>query len=308
VAGAVDSDIFEPGAVESIYVATGGVPRLINRLCHAAMVAAYGACQRNISASIVSRILTDGAVSERTVNAADVSLPPIDGRESWNRQHIEAPNPARSTTRDVSKDCYGGALVNDTHSAPNASASVSPYGDGSGFGGTIADDEQTKVERLQRYLLQAEHVCATTDAKLARLCSIEKHLEQLSQSAERLIAGLSHGLRQAGHAFEQMQGRMEKTLADAERRVNDIDVRATRALDMGRDLSDGLVRAETECDRARAVSTKLGAFADQLADSVDEMQSRAAPLLDTIHMAEELQARLEASCRKATLQASEVES
>jgi general secretion pathway protein A len=52
--------IFSPAAIEAIYNATGGVPRLVNQLCDFAMVYAFTKDQHRIQQLTVQQVLDDG--------------------------------------------------------------------------------------------------------------------------------------------------------------------------------------------------------------------------------------------------------
>ena len=47
--------IFEPGCINVLFKLTGGVPRLINLVCHQALVAAYASGEKTVSAKLVSQ-------------------------------------------------------------------------------------------------------------------------------------------------------------------------------------------------------------------------------------------------------------
>ena len=59
IAGATQ-DIFTAAAVELIYTATGGAPRLVNQLCDLAMVYAYSENQKTVPRRTVQQVLDDG--------------------------------------------------------------------------------------------------------------------------------------------------------------------------------------------------------------------------------------------------------
>ena len=58
IAGAGDVDLFDKQALALMHVASGGIPRLINRLGNAAMLAAYGAGQTHIDRSMVADVVS----------------------------------------------------------------------------------------------------------------------------------------------------------------------------------------------------------------------------------------------------------
>ena len=59
VAGALGGVRFEEAAVRRVVKASGGAPRLINILCHKAMMAAYGRGERHITRHHVERAIRD---------------------------------------------------------------------------------------------------------------------------------------------------------------------------------------------------------------------------------------------------------
>lgn len=56
-----DRPIFSRTAVALIHEATGGIPRLVNRLCDLALVYAFTSDRRNVTLSTVRQVLDDGA-------------------------------------------------------------------------------------------------------------------------------------------------------------------------------------------------------------------------------------------------------
>lgn len=67
IAGHKDGRLFEPAALDAVYRASRGIPRLVNILCHKAMMAAYGQGQ-----SIVAQQQVKSATSD-TEDAAPLS-------------------------------------------------------------------------------------------------------------------------------------------------------------------------------------------------------------------------------------------
>lgn len=290
VAGASDGTIVGEGAYEPIHQAARGVPRVINNICHAAMLAAYGADASAVTADMVREVLEGVVIKERTADVAFVghpadrrateltpALPPPPGREEHDSMH------------DYTDDYVSGGHRSEYGSYEAADWPPSAE---------TCDDMNT-ADALEQKIARAERICATTDARLAQMCAVERHLEKLVRAAQRLTPALGQSVSHHGQIVEQLQERIHSSLADAERRVGDIDARSTRALEISKNLSGHLNRAEAECDRAEGVSTRLSVFADQLAHSVDDMQARTAPLVDTIQSAETLRDQLETACQRA---------
>jgi len=59
IAGA-EAAIFEDAAIDAIYEATRGTPRLINQLCDLALVYAFTMDSKTVPASVIAQILQDG--------------------------------------------------------------------------------------------------------------------------------------------------------------------------------------------------------------------------------------------------------
>lgn len=56
-----DRPLFSRTAVEMIHAATGGVPRLVNRLCDLALVYAFTAGQKTVTVATIRKVMDDGA-------------------------------------------------------------------------------------------------------------------------------------------------------------------------------------------------------------------------------------------------------
>ena len=59
VAGYHGGMLFEAGAVEKLHQASRGMPRLINILCHKALMVAYGQGQRSVSLAFMQMAIRD---------------------------------------------------------------------------------------------------------------------------------------------------------------------------------------------------------------------------------------------------------
>jgi len=290
VAGASDGTIVAEDAHELIHQVARGVPRVINNICHAAMLAAYGADASTVTADIVREVLEGVMIKERTADAACLGRP-VELRAAESTQPISTP-PDRGEYDSLHE-------YTDDHVSRGDRPEYGSYEGADWPPSAEAYGDMHTAEALEQKLAQAERICAATDAKLAQMCAVERHLETLVRAAQRLTPTLRQSVAHHGQSVDQLQERICSSLADAERRVGEIDARSTRALEVSKNLSGHLIRAESECDRAEAVSTRLSVFADQLAHSVDDMQARTAPLVDTLQSAEELRDRLEAACQRA---------
>jgi len=66
--------IFEPACVAVLFRLTGGVPRLINLVCHQALVAAYASGQKTVSAKLVSQAAKEILSEKKTAGKSNLAL------------------------------------------------------------------------------------------------------------------------------------------------------------------------------------------------------------------------------------------
>jgi general secretion pathway protein A len=66
--------IFEPACISVLFKLTGGVPRLINLVCHQALVAAYASGQKTVSAKLVSQAATEILSEKKTAGKSNLTL------------------------------------------------------------------------------------------------------------------------------------------------------------------------------------------------------------------------------------------
>ncbi|HSW44190.1 MAG TPA: AAA family ATPase, partial [Phycisphaerae bacterium] len=78
VAGCIRSDLFAPEAIERLFSASQGVPRLINKICDNALLTAYGANAARVTAEMVEQSIEPELLPEPTAaneTTADVVQP-----------------------------------------------------------------------------------------------------------------------------------------------------------------------------------------------------------------------------------------
>jgi general secretion pathway protein A len=66
--------IFEPACISVLFKLTGGVPRLINLVCHQALVAAYASGQKTVSAKLVSQAATEILSEKKAAGKSHLAL------------------------------------------------------------------------------------------------------------------------------------------------------------------------------------------------------------------------------------------
>lgn len=60
-AGHTKGSLFDKDATDSLYKASGGIPRVINILCHKALLAAYGKGQQHVDTSAMAQAINDSS-------------------------------------------------------------------------------------------------------------------------------------------------------------------------------------------------------------------------------------------------------
>jgi general secretion pathway protein A len=66
--------IFEPACISVLFKLTGGVPRLINLVCHQALVAAYASGQKTVSAKLVSQAAKEILSEKKAAGKSNLAL------------------------------------------------------------------------------------------------------------------------------------------------------------------------------------------------------------------------------------------
>lgn len=90
-AGARSPFLFSPGAVRAIYRASGGTPRLINMLCHKALLAAYGGGGTTVQTRHAKRAVADSRLAIGTAAGRTRRWWPFGpGRASWRGGRLAA--------------------------------------------------------------------------------------------------------------------------------------------------------------------------------------------------------------------------
>ena len=302
VAGIGDANIFDSSVIPLIHRAAEGIPRLINRICHEAMLAAYGAGVARVDIGLIVDVIStiDGAV--QSAPAAHLASAPETSQtsDSATTQHLAAINPTETHDRVPTAAAGDRATVPSDIDSVTDSARYTPTWPAADAGAAPWVPTNTEsfaagealLDRLDRAVARAERVTATTDATVARHTAVEKHLASLTDSAERLVARIAGTAQTADQSLGKAQRRISEMVSSAEDRLKAIDEGITRASDMvaqTQDQTDALMQAREEADRAR---DQLTSFAEQLADKADEVQDRVALLMNEVASSDSASARL----------------
>ena len=71
IAGATDTEIFEPSAIRAVYEYSRGIPRLINQACDNALISSYASDVKHIDAELINVVITQMLTLRATEPAGD---------------------------------------------------------------------------------------------------------------------------------------------------------------------------------------------------------------------------------------------
>ncbi len=348
-AGAVDARIFDKEAVALIHEAAGGIPRLINHICDAAMLAAYGAGVSRINREMAAEITRATGPRERAIDAREVGIDTTDrvaaGLTGASRPRAPTEQVAAGLTgttqpfvgaEQAPREVTGAGTTGTSGSRSESDLSMtSAQGDDKGAGdrpvtGSVLDQTATgqgfegdppngdlqkmlslpveslstngegMLDRLERALARADRMNATTEASLAQFTAVERHLNSLSDGAERLITSLTETVQRATQSVDSVQRRLDEILVQAEDRMGAVEAQMSRTSEVSSDIDEQANRIEHTCEHADDVESRLKSIAEQLADKADEVQDRVALLMTGLGSGEEAQNKLAALLQQAS--------
>ncbi len=312
IAGVGDADLFDDRAIALIHEISGGIPRLINRICNAAMLTAYGAETPCITRAIVEEATMRPTVRERALEARELGLAATgDGGAPWRN----TPQPNEAEDRRAAEDPYESSVADVDIVDDDGVDESWAIADGSS-GASIADagyegsngvpprsgpsSSTVLLARLERATARAERMTTTTEASLTRLAAVEKHLGSLVEHADRITEVLSPSVQGKIEALERAERRVAAIASQADQQVNEVESRLGQASGVVTQTEDSARRAERACELANDVESRLTAFAERLADKAEEVQQRVSVLMNGVQTTEDAQARLARVIEQAT--------
>ncbi|MGB2987450.1 MAG: AAA family ATPase, partial [Phycisphaerae bacterium] len=307
IAGAGDVSLFDQEAVALIHEASNGIPRLINHMCDAAMLAACSAGESRINSDIAAEVARKGGSEERCANASELGVTTAEqvaiGLPYEASSHVPADHAVTGSTRAnqpstaVVEERVDDWYRSDGRKQDAVVALPEP---------TLARGEML-LERLERVLARADRMNATSEASLAQFTAVEKHLTALTDGAERLIGSLAETVEKTNESVDGLQRRLDDALGQAETRTQTIEAQLSLASDLSTDAEDQARCIEVACGHADQVESGLTSFAEQLADRADEVQKRMTLLLTGLQTSEEVQSKLDGTLQQASSTTATVE-
>jgi len=279
IAGAADEELFDTAAIERIHRASKGIPRLINHLCHAAMIAAYGSGETRITRDKLQGVNDAELECQRTVSADEMG---------GSAAGLTAPALPMQSPRSARR-----APTPSEMAAAAAIQAISPRsGDRSTDGdpGGMADPLATSMaslfcrgeallERLERALSRADHVTATTESSLTHFAAVERHLTTLVNAAERVTTGSKTTAAAADGDIDHLKRLTDPKCGSALDLIIQLDARIAQAAKVSEELTYRLSNAATVYERGPVLEARLTLFADELADKAEDVRRRIAELV-----------------------------
>jgi chromosome segregation ATPase len=136
---------------------------------------------------------------------------------------------------------------------------------------------------------------------------MESRLASLVQKAERVTEGLMRRTPQAVDAVEQAECKVEQLLGSARERILTLESRLSAATHRAEQAAAQVERAEHAFSRAEQIEIRLTAFADQLAEQMDNVQAHVAEIMKYAAPLDDARSRLEGSIRRADASCGKIE-
>ncbi|MCH8913784.1 MAG: AAA family ATPase, partial [Planctomycetes bacterium] len=306
ISGAATVNLFDREAVALIHEASKGIPRLINHMCDAAMLAAYGAGEARISRQTAAEVTSTTCPRERTAEARDLGIISVDrvapgrasptpgflGQSSQTSEVVEdAPQPAEHSGLPLTDEHDS---FSPAHGEENELIAVDTYQQEIATpqpASTMLHSEELLI-RLERALARADRTNATTEASLAQFTAVEKHLASLTEGAERLVGSLGQAAERGTESLDSAHVRLEDMLGQGGDCIRAIETQTARTSEVLREAREHADCVEHACEHADKVEARLKSIAERLADGADEVQDRVGLLMAGVGSGEETHNRL----------------
>jgi len=211
-------NIFSADAIETIFHASQGLPRVVNTICDNALLSAYAADRKRIDSRFVNSVLSQImlAPDSKDLNStAAHSHAPVESSTTVSpEQH---PRTLRETTRDLVYRAFGnkGRRNNNAQNTPVISFTRSP---------SVCSKPSTAptdIIALRRELKADRKRLAALETDLYGMVERVARPDVLQHKMERLVRDAENVLNTAVAATKQI-ARCEKRVANADRSVTDV--------------------------------------------------------------------------------------
>ncbi len=296
VSGAGDADFFDHQAISLIHRLSGGIPRLVNRICNAAMLGAYSAQTKRITSIVVHETTSTSSATPTAGIARDTDPPTTEVRTPWSDAFQEPHSTGVEDNAETADFELAAATLDglDTSETDSGTAIHGGSYETSGMNPATTDfgKETILLARLERAAAHAERMTSTTEASICRLTAVEKHLATLVEQAERVMESLAPSIQQEIETLDRTERRLLEIGARAERHTKDAEAGLVRVSSLASEADSSAGRVERACKAAADVESHLSAFAERLADQADQVHQRVATLMEGVESTEAAQSRL----------------
>jgi len=321
VAGCTRKELFTPGAIDLIYAASQGTPRLINQICDNALLTAYGEGAGQVDEHIVN------LATEKESPPAPAQTPPseaVDAAPSPAAEHPTTPAPAAPQVV-VQAGMVHEAIDKSNTSLELAQRQADQIAQSQDGIRAIAEqtirtkeEQQAVVEQACRQYQAAQEkldayrseIQGTFDEAVGQYQSIRRQFEELSQTAvpafELEQVRQAH-LRETGRMLEeisQQRAEFKRLLETANQKWNETQdqvielanesTSGTKLADLESEFEDRLRELLTRLDQQRKHIANLAqVFHDQCLQTRNDLQElREAQEQADSRLAEEMERKL----------------
>ncbi len=305
--------VFVAEAIEPIHRRSGGNPRLVNRICDAALVHAYGSGEKTVTKAILDEACAnmtadEGHAGETTAAPSHATVGAGDSRQ--------APGSAHRAPRS--------AAVLDSHESSLEDVAVSVAGAPTSFPGAdvvhrgellarqveemlgrgaahlrrqessarstelLMGSAEAVIERLERTIQHAESCHALRDRWGEDREQIERRIDGKVERAYGALETLEQKTLDIDESVEQFDQRLNALTERYERRIAELENRLAERLAEATPVTERIEELDEACRRAAQIEGRLGAFAQKLLESGENAQQRIAHLMTALTAGEEV--------------------
>jgi len=246
VAGCTRHDLFTPEAIDVIFNTSAGIPRVINRLCDNALLAAFGRGLDHVDADIIEEVLDAEEVPEKTAPEA----PDAGGEVTGSRDVIAG----SSASPVVYQTVTTGAAVEATGTPPDE---VLPKAEPVDLPETVRRivldmDELAAPSRMAGHAVKAAKEAATQSRAALKITQAQTaRLQQTNQA----VRAITQRVEDTDKAVQALASRTQQRWQEAEKQLRDCQCQIQEAIEQAarrhealqaqfKELSEGTVSPE----------------------------------------------------------------
>lgn len=303
IAGASDRSMFDPDAYDRVFEISQGVPRLINRVCNASLLAAYGAGMRQVTGALVIEAAGQQSLRERSSSFADLGLANRSSRTApWIRPSTipvhasESDAPIVDAETDTIEESFA-AVADEVAESLESAGEYTMQDVMTSSSMDSMEESAPNSQRLERAILKAERLAVTTEASLSQLKAVEKHLSSLLDRAEAISKNLAPMVQKSSTSIEQAQRRLTESVQRAEQRVAGFQSQSSRMTEWTERIEELLTKVERTTTAAATLESRMNDAAAVLAEKAGVVESQVAHLSTGLADAGRIEQRLSESAK-----------